>query len=120
MDANTGEVRWKYETGLGIASSPAVSGDLTIVGSKDGFLYALETQTGHLRWKAAAGELVTAPAVIGKGIVCIQSGGTLAFDLATGKLVWRAALGGSLQSVPVLAGDTIYLASLGGEIYALQ
>ena len=97
-----------------------MSGDVTIFGSKDGFLYALETQTGHLRWKAAAGELVTAPPVIGEGIVCIQSGGTLAFDLATGKLVWRAALGGSLQSVPVLAGDTIYLASLGGEIYALE
>jgi hypothetical protein len=34
--------------------------------------------------------------------------------------VWRAALAGAVQSVPVLAGDTIYLASLSGEVYALR
>jgi outer membrane protein assembly factor BamB len=113
-------VRWKYETGLGIASSPAVSGDLAVIGSKDGFLYALETQTGRLRWKTAVGEVVTAPPVIGDGVVCIQAGGTFALDSATGNVVWRAALAGAVQSVPVLAGDTIYLASLSGEVYALR
>jgi outer membrane protein assembly factor BamB len=120
MDAGTGAVRWKYETGLGISSSPAVSGDLTVVGSKDGFLYALHTQTGELRWKTAVGEVVTAPAVIGNGIVCIQAGGTFALDSTTGKVAWRAGLGGALQSVPVLAGETMYLASLSGEVYALR
>jgi outer membrane protein assembly factor BamB len=105
---------------LGIASSPAVSGDLTVIGSKDGFLYALETQTGHLRWKTAVGEVVTAPPVIGEGFVCIQAAGTFALDSATGNVLWRAALAGAVQSVPVLAGDTIYLASLSGEVYALR
>jgi outer membrane protein assembly factor BamB len=105
---------------LGIASSPAVWNDLTVFGSKDGFLYALETQTGKLRWKTAVGEVVTAPPVIGDGVVCIQSGATFALDIASGKVVWRAALAGAIQSVPVLAGETIYLASLSGEVYALR
>jgi PQQ-like domain len=34
--------------------------------------------------------------------------------------VWRAALGTAIQSVPVLTGDGIYIASLSGEIYALR
>jgi outer membrane protein assembly factor BamB len=113
-------VRWKYETGLGIASSPAIWSDLTFFGSKDGFLYALETQTGKLRWKTRVGEVVTAPPMIGDGVVFIQAGGTFALDTSNGKILWRAGLAGAIQSVPVLAGETIYLASLSGEIYALR
>jgi outer membrane protein assembly factor BamB len=58
--------------------------------------------------------------VISENIVCIQAGSTFAFDCASGKLLWKAGLGGTLQSVPVLAGDTIYVTSLNGEIYALR
>jgi len=91
-----------------------------VVGSKDGLLYALETQTGRLRWKTTVGEVVTAPPVIGDGVVCIQAGGTFALDAATGNVVWSAALAGAVQSVPVLAEGTVYLASLSGEVYALR
>ena len=74
LDAATGAVRWKYETGLGISSSPAVFEDLAVVGSKDGFLYAFEIQSGRLRWKIQASDVVTAPPVIASGLVCIQAG----------------------------------------------
>jgi len=66
------------------------------------------------------GEVVTAPPVIGDGVVCIQAGGTFALDAATGNVVWSAALAGAVQSVPVLAEGTVYLASLSGEVYALR
>jgi outer membrane protein assembly factor BamB len=63
---------------------------------------------------------VTAPPVIASGLVCIQAGGTQAFDIATGNLVWRAGLGGAVQSAPVLTGDAIYVATNDGEVYALE
>ena len=66
------------------------------------------------------GEVVTAPPMIGDGVVCIQAGGMFALDTSSGKILWRAGLAGAIQSVPVLAGETIYLASLSGEIYALR
>ena len=66
------------------------------------------------------GEVVTASPVIGDGFVYVQSGATFALDATNGKIVWRAALAGAIQSVPVLAGDTIYLAGLSGEVYALR
>ncbi|HZR32877.1 MAG TPA: PQQ-binding-like beta-propeller repeat protein [Terriglobales bacterium] len=116
----TGAVRWKYETGLGIASSPAASGDLAVVGSKDGYLYAFDIPTGQLRWKTQVGQVATAPPVFGDGFVCIQSGGTLALDAGSGRVLWRAGLGGSVQSVPVLTRDMIYLTSGDGEVYALE
>jgi hypothetical protein len=40
--------------------------------------------------------------------------------MASGKMLWRAGLGGSVQSVPVLTSDAMYVASLDGEVYALQ
>jgi outer membrane protein assembly factor BamB len=90
------------------------------VGSKDGYLYAFDSQSGQLRWKVQAGEVVTSPPVFAQGVVCIQSAGLIAFDIATGKMAWRAGLGGAVQSAPVLTGDAIYISSLDGEIYALE
>ncbi|MBA0084465.1 MAG: PQQ-binding-like beta-propeller repeat protein, partial [Acidobacteria bacterium Pan2503] len=111
---------WKYETGLGISSSPAVADDVAYIGSKDGFLYALAVQTGELKWKTRAGEVVTAPPVFSEGVVYVQSWGTMALDAATGKLLWRADLGGSVQGAPVIAEGVVYVAGNGGEIYALE
>jgi outer membrane protein assembly factor BamB len=120
LDARTGAIRWKYETGLGILCSPAVNNGVAIVGSKDGYLYALNSQSGQLLWKAQAGEVVTAPAVFAKGLVCVQAAGLIAFDVASGQIAWRAGLGGSVQSAPVLTGEAIYITGLDGEVYALE
>jgi outer membrane protein assembly factor BamB len=67
-----------------------------------------------------AGEAVTAPPVFAGGTVCIQAGGTGALDSASGKLLWRAGLGGAVQSTPVLTETGIYLAGMDGELYALE
>jgi outer membrane protein assembly factor BamB len=77
-------------------------------------------QSGQLYWKVQAGEAVTAPPVFAQGLVCVQAAGLLALDLATGKVMWRAGLGGALQAVPVITGGPIYIASLDGEVYALE
>jgi outer membrane protein assembly factor BamB len=73
-----------------------------------------------LHWKVQIGDAVTAPPVIGSGLVCVQAGGTQAFDIASGRLVWRAGLGGAVQSAPVLTGDAIYVATQDGQVYALE
>ena len=33
--------RWRYETGVGVESSPAVVAGVVYVGSSDGFVYAV-------------------------------------------------------------------------------
>jgi outer membrane protein assembly factor BamB len=120
LDANNGAVRWKYETGLGVSSSPAVSGEVTVIGSKDGYLYALEIATGKLLWKTRASQVITAPAVFGDSAIYLQSGGVHALDAATGNMLWRAGLASGVQNVPVIAGRTMYLTSNEGEVYALE
>ena len=41
LDASTGDLLWRYETGGDVDSSPAVSGGVVYVGSDDDHLYAI-------------------------------------------------------------------------------
>jgi outer membrane protein assembly factor BamB len=41
LDAATGALRWKYQTGGGMYLAPVVANGVAYVGSGDGFLYAL-------------------------------------------------------------------------------
>ena len=46
----TSDTLWTYETDSPISGSPTIGSDLTIyIGSKDGFLYAVNTD-GSLKW----------------------------------------------------------------------
>ena len=51
LDASTGALLWKYATGDGTYSSPAVANGVVYVGSDDGNVYALNAGTGALLWK---------------------------------------------------------------------
>ena len=53
--SDTGRMEWRYETGRGVWSSPAVGSDGTVyVGSDDGYLYAINP-AGTLKWSYQTG-----------------------------------------------------------------
>jgi len=53
-----GTVKWTFETGAGIESSPVVGTDGTIYfGSHDGYLYAI-SRNGELKWKIKIGTAI--------------------------------------------------------------
>jgi serine/threonine-protein kinase len=41
LDASTGDLRWRYQTGHRVESSPTVAGGVVYVGSTDNYVYAL-------------------------------------------------------------------------------
>jgi outer membrane protein assembly factor BamB len=45
IDAVTGELKWCYKTGGPIFSSPAVVDGAVYIGSNDGYLYAIESES---------------------------------------------------------------------------
>jgi outer membrane protein assembly factor BamB len=53
-------------------------------------------------------------------VVWIQSGGVSALSAADGKVLWRAWLGNSAQSAPVITEGGIYITVMEGHIYALE
>jgi outer membrane protein assembly factor BamB len=64
VNAGTGKVLWKYETGSLIGSSLAVADEKIIVPSMDGFLYVIGGSDGSLVWKFDLGwDPYSSPAV---------------------------------------------------------
>jgi outer membrane protein assembly factor BamB len=83
LDLATGKKKWKYETGAAIpyfyvageprtydywSSSPAISGGILYVGSRDGNVYALGLD-GKLKWKVAMGSTIVASPAVADGTV---------------------------------------------------
>jgi outer membrane protein assembly factor BamB len=65
---------------------------------------------------------ITAPPVAAGGMLCVQMfyGATQAYELEKGAELWRASLGGSLNSTPIISEGRLYLATYPGVVYALR
>jgi glucose dehydrogenase len=139
-------VKWKFQTGDAIVSSPSVAGGRVYIGSNDNFLYALDAATGKLLWKFdCRGNVASSPAVVG-GLVYVSSldGNLYAVDAANGVKKWSFATEGERRfsapginyippakeimpeiwdfylSSPTVVGDTVYFGSGDHQIYAVD
>ena len=59
IEANTRDLKWKFQTGNCIKSSPAVTNDIVYVGSDDCRLYAVDTEQRVKKWEFYTGDAVT-------------------------------------------------------------
>ena len=113
---------WQFATGGLIRSSPAVAGSVVYVGSDDGNLYALATQTGELLWKyETAGPVWSSPVVGGPRIYVGSDDGTLyALDAVAGYPIWRHPTRGSILTSPAIGDGLVYVSSHDQQLYALD
>jgi PQQ-dependent dehydrogenase (methanol/ethanol family) len=113
LDAMTGKELWRHDPGVQKAWAQyaccdvvnrgvAVWGDSVFVGTLDGYLVAIDAQTGEERWRVDTIDrqppytITGAPRVV-KGLVLIGNGGAdfgargylSAYDAASGELRWR-------------------------------
>jgi outer membrane protein assembly factor BamB len=85
------EVRWTYDTGKAIVSSPVISNGIVYVGSDDAHLHAIDLATGEERWRFETGDMIEAPPLVRDGTVYVGSADFwfYAVDAATGELRWK-------------------------------
>ncbi len=88
--------RWKFKTGGRIFSSPAIYNKDTFIGSEDGYLYAVNGETGKLTWKFKTNGAVHSSPAAYNGTVYFGSfdGNFYAVNTTTGKLKWKFKTGG--------------------------
>jgi outer membrane protein assembly factor BamB len=99
LDAGSGELRWKFQTGDVVHASPAYDSGTLYVGSWDSYLYAVDAATGHEKWRFKGGEDPLTHNQVGFQSSPVVSGGLVysgcrdsnvyAIDAATGKEKWR-------------------------------
>jgi hypothetical protein len=118
-----GTLKWYYQTGDWIDSSPAIGADGTVyVGSGDHNLYALNPN-GTLKWLYQTGASVeSSPAIGADGTVYVgsENGGLYALN-PNGTLKWSFQTGDWIYSSPAISADgMVYVGSENGGLYALN
>ena len=84
---------WQYETGNQnelVIVSPTLGDGVVYAGSYEGFVYALDAETGELLWSETEGGQNPPPTVAG-GVVYVEKagGGLSGLDALTGDLLWN-------------------------------
>jgi len=154
LDSRTGHLKWKFATGgerrfeaKGIhgllpksqtiadpwdvyLSSPVVAQGAVYFGSGDGNVYALEADSGALRWKFATGDVVHASPAYAAGTIFVGSWDSYfyAIDAGTGKMKWRYHGGEDpqvhnqvgFQSSPAVVDGVVYTGCRDSNVYALD
>ncbi|MFQ3671457.1 MAG: PQQ-binding-like beta-propeller repeat protein [Verrucomicrobiia bacterium] len=134
LDAETGEVRWVVPTTLHVESSPAIDGDIVVVGAgaiedsktrrpigHPGYVFAVRISTGEEVWRFDIADPESSPA-IADGVAFIGSGFNgkevvaLRIDPASSeRLVWRTSVPHPATGPVTVAGDTVLIGVGNGD-----
>ena len=113
---------WRFRTGGEVWSSPRAAGDLVLVGSDDGNLYALDRASGAERWRLDAGGALRDDVSVSEGRVFLATAGYLrAVALDDGRELWRRRL--PVISPPTLVrhgNGAVVAGSYDRNLYALD
>jgi outer membrane protein assembly factor BamB len=134
LEAQTGEERWRYQSRGPIAEAPVIAGTMVVFANEADQVYALDARKGTYRWqyKAETPEEYTlrghaGVAVDGDLVFTGFANGTMvALRLENGSVAWSTSLKGDadrfvdVDATPVVVGDTLYVTSSSGGLYALD
>ncbi len=113
---------WRFDTGGELYSSPALSQNTLVVGSKSGYLYGLDATTGNQIWSREIGEYIvrSTPAITDTMIVINNGYTVLAVSLEDGSDLWSQSVSFTGSTSPTIVDDVVYIVSQNGSIYALD
>jgi outer membrane protein assembly factor BamB len=129
---HTGIERWRFNPADGGNLGTYLgenAGDVLVAGSSAGRLWAVDTESGDVRWSLDLSPrrqfIVFAP-VVSQGTVFaaftapdeLRTGGLVAVDLATGRERWRRRL--AFAGGPLPAGTIVLAAGQDGSIHAFD
>jgi outer membrane protein assembly factor BamB len=111
-------------------SSPAVAEGVVFFGSGDHHVYALDAQTGALKWKFKTGDVVHASPAVANGVVYIGSWdrNLYALNAATGAVIWKFETGDDqeihnqigIASSAAVADGIVFFGCRDGHFYAVD
>ena len=132
LDAQSGDLKWKFQTGDVVHASPAYADGIVFFGSWDSYFYAVDARTGVEKWRFHGGEdavthnqvgFQSSPAVV-NGVVYVgcRDSNLYAIDAATGLEKWRFNNNGSwvISSPAVTQGKVIFGTSDSALYYVLD
>ncbi len=140
LEAEAGQEQWRLDIGNAavqrlppandynwdyLASSPAVSDDMIYIGSADGFLYAVNAQTGQPAWRFQTGDRVRSSPTVASGMVYVGSwdGFIYGVDAQSGQEKWRFDVSTQYRHVqpsPTIVDGVVYIGARNSHVFALD
>lgn len=123
LQANTGELIWKFKTGKRVVSCPTVIENKAVFGSIDGYLYCVEKDTGKEIWKfkTGGGAACYSPLIIDQQVYFGAHDNLLYIvDLHSGDLIKSKDMGHGMCCSFTQVDNTLYLSDWGGNLYCMQ
>jgi outer membrane protein assembly factor BamB len=99
-----------------------VGGKLYFV-NNNGYVYALDADTGKVLWERRIGLLNASTPAYYKHrlyIVNLVPGHIVKLDAGTGKILWKRSLPGRAESSPLAMDGTVYFGCENGQLFALN
>ncbi|MBV9711874.1 MAG: PQQ-like beta-propeller repeat protein, partial [Ktedonobacteraceae bacterium] len=131
VDAQSGVLRWRFDTGGVVRAAPLVVGQDLLVASGPNSLWCLNALTGARYWVFHSEDALTefwptrTSPVVFAGVVYTELGASSevnALSLSTGRKVWEASLPERVIGGPVLdiQRNLLYLVTWSGRVVALD
>lgn len=128
INAENGERLWRARLKkLTLTGGVGVGGDLVLVGTVDGRVYALDRATGEIRWERRfSSEILDAPTASRQVVIVRVANGYLhGLDPATGEQRWQMDYEKPLltlrrESNPVIVGNTLLVGFSSGRLRAFS
>ncbi len=104
-------VKWAFDTGGRVRSSPVMVKGVVYVGSDGGHFHAIDAATGAEQWRLPVRGGVTGSACLSGGAVYFggNDGRLYAVDAATGQVRWKAAGRGAMATSPAVAFGVVFV-----------
>lgn len=138
LDAATGAVIWTQGFDAPVTAAPTVAGDTVYVVAADSSAWAIDTETGRVRWQLPGTPTNAAlvggagPAVTDRLVIFPFASGEVAAALRrAGVRVWGTTVAGQrrgrawagisdITGDPVVVGNTVYVGNQSGRVVALD
>jgi serine/threonine-protein kinase len=121
VNAQTGAQSWSYAVG-GVVTHILPSGSVAYVTTDNGYVLAINTANGSLKWASQADRFVKSGIAAANGVVYFgcEDRRVYALDAASGHLKWSYLTGGAIDSGLAVYEDRVFAGSIDGNLYALQ
>jgi len=122
LDAASGMLKWKFQTGDVVHASPAIADGTVFIGSWDSYFYALDAASGKEKWRFKTGEDpdmhnqvgIQSSAAVVDGVVYFgcRDSNFYALDAVTGQKKWVFNNKGSwVIGSPAVQNGKVYFAT---------
>jgi outer membrane protein assembly factor BamB len=117
LDRSDGHLKWSWDAGSAIESSPIIVNGVDYFGDAGGEMYALDLRTHRLKWRRYLGAKITSSAAISEGRLFVgdYAGHLWALSPATGATRWMRTVNGKIYGTPAVAHGRVFIPSSTGN-----